>query len=56
MVPENDFHHKDPSPRNTGPKTVQNGPGGTGLPSSLTINAAKVEESTAEETGMTILF
>ncbi|KAH0631033.1 hypothetical protein JD844_004521 [Phrynosoma platyrhinos] len=50
MVPENDFHHKDPPTRNAGPTTVQNGPSGAGLPPSLTINAAKLEESTAEET------
>ncbi|XP_038604398.1 THO complex subunit 2 isoform X3 [Tachyglossus aculeatus] len=50
MVPENEFHHKDPPPRNAVAATVQNGPGGVGLPASLTINAAKLEESTAEET------
>ncbi|XP_053129747.1 THO complex subunit 2 isoform X2 [Hemicordylus capensis] len=50
MVPENDFHHKDPPTRNAVPTTVQNGPGGAGLPPALTINAAKLEESTAEET------
>nr|XP_008117893.1 PREDICTED: THO complex subunit 2 isoform X2 [Anolis carolinensis] len=52
MVPENDFHHKDAPTGNAVPKAVQNGPGGgAGLPpSSLTINAAKLEESTAEET------
>uniref|UniRef100_A0A8C3HLX2 THO complex subunit 2 n=1 Tax=Chrysemys picta bellii TaxID=8478 RepID=A0A8C3HLX2_CHRPI len=50
MVPENEFHHKDPPARNAVAATVQNGPGGAGLPASLTINAAKLEESTAEET------
>ncbi|KAF7244896.1 THO complex subunit 2 [Varanus komodoensis] len=50
MVPENDFHHKDPPTRNAVPAAVQNGPGGAGLPPSLTMNAAKLEESTAEET------
>ncbi|XP_077163774.1 THO complex subunit 2 isoform X2 [Paroedura picta] len=48
MVPENDFHHKDPPTRNVVPTTVQNGPGGTGLPP-LIVNSAKLEESTAEE-------
>ncbi|XP_053229209.1 THO complex subunit 2 [Podarcis raffonei] len=50
MIPENDFHHKDPPTKNAVPTTVQNGPGGAGLTSSLTVNAAKLEESTAEET------
>uniref|UniRef100_A0A8D0CBS1 THO complex subunit 2 n=1 Tax=Salvator merianae TaxID=96440 RepID=A0A8D0CBS1_SALMN len=50
MVPENDFHQKDLPTRNAVPATVQNGPGGGGLPPSLTINASKLEESTAEET------
>uniref|UniRef100_A0A670ZXV4 THO complex subunit 2 n=1 Tax=Pseudonaja textilis TaxID=8673 RepID=A0A670ZXV4_PSETE len=50
MVPENDFHQKDLPTRNAVPTMVQNGPGGAGLPP-LTINAAKLEESTAEETG-----
>ncbi|KAJ6663264.1 hypothetical protein lerEdw1_010400 [Lerista edwardsae] len=49
MVPENDFHHKDPPTRNAVPTAVQNGPAGIGLPPSLTIGAAKLEESTAEE-------
>lgn len=55
MVPENDFHHKDSPTRNAVPTTVQNGPGGGGLPPSLTVNAAKLEESTAEETGMAVV-
>ncbi|XP_074133579.1 THO complex subunit 2 isoform X1 [Sminthopsis crassicaudata] len=50
MIPENEFHHKDPPPRNAVAATVQNGPGGVGLSTSLTINAAKLEESTTEET------
>lgn len=55
MIPENDFHHKDPPTKNAVPTTVQNGPGGAGLASStLTVNAAKLEESTAEETGMSV--
>lgn len=51
MVPENEFHHKDPPARNAVAATVQNGPGGAGLPASLAVNTAKLEESTAEETG-----
>ncbi|XP_068813870.1 THO complex subunit 2 isoform X5 [Struthio camelus] len=50
MVPENEFHHKDPPARNAVAATVQNGPGGAGMPTSLSINTAKLEESTAEET------
>lgn len=50
MVPENDFHQKDLPTRNAVPTMVQNGPGGAGLPP-LTINTAKLEEGTAEETG-----
>ncbi|XP_068930132.1 THO complex subunit 2 isoform X6 [Petaurus breviceps papuanus] len=50
MIPENEFHHKDPPPRNAVAATVQNGPGGVGLSTSVTINAAKLEESTTEET------
>ncbi|XP_072482055.1 THO complex subunit 2 isoform X7 [Notamacropus eugenii] len=50
MIPENEFHHKDPPPRNAVAATVQNGPGGVGISTSLTINAAKLEESTTEET------
>ncbi|KAL7979484.1 hypothetical protein Chor_004642 [Crotalus horridus] len=49
MVPENDFHQKDLPTRNAVPTMVQNGPGAAGLPP-LTINTAKLEESTAEET------
>ncbi|XP_070615984.1 THO complex subunit 2 isoform X1 [Erythrolamprus reginae] len=49
MVPENDFHQKDLPNRNALPTMVQNGPGGVGLPP-LTISAAKLEESAAEET------
>ncbi|XP_015682264.1 THO complex subunit 2 [Protobothrops mucrosquamatus] len=49
MVPENDFHQKDLPTRNAVPTMVQNGPGGAGLPP-LTINTAKLEEGTAEET------
>uniref|UniRef100_A0A8C3KX94 THO complex subunit 2 n=1 Tax=Chrysolophus pictus TaxID=9089 RepID=A0A8C3KX94_CHRPC len=50
MIPENEFHHKDPPARNAVAATVQNGPGGAGMPTSLTINTAKLEESAAEET------
>lgn len=51
MIPENEFHHKDPPARNAVPATVQNGPGGAGMPTSLTINTVRLEEGTAEETG-----
>uniref|UniRef100_A0A803YLS2 THO complex subunit 2 n=1 Tax=Meleagris gallopavo TaxID=9103 RepID=A0A803YLS2_MELGA len=50
MIPENEFHHKDPPARNAVAATVQNGPGGAGMPTSLTINTAKLEENAAEET------
>ncbi|OXB75785.1 UNVERIFIED_CONTAM: hypothetical protein H355_012294 [Colinus virginianus] len=50
MIPENEFHHKDPPARNAVAATVQNGPGGAGMPTSLAINTAKLEESAAEET------
>ncbi|XP_027754008.1 THO complex subunit 2 isoform X1 [Empidonax traillii] len=50
MIPENEFHHKDPPARNAVPATVQNGPGGAGMPTSLTINTVRLEEGTAEET------
>lgn len=56
MIPENEFHHKDPPARNAVAATVQNGPGGAGMPASLTINTAKLEESTAEETGKQTWF
>ncbi|XP_045691270.1 LOW QUALITY PROTEIN: THO complex subunit 2-like [Phyllostomus hastatus] len=47
MIPENEFHHKDPPPRNAVP-SIQNGPGGGS--SSLSIgNASKHHESSAEE-------
>lgn len=55
MIPEKDFHDKDPPTRNAVPTTVQNGPAGAGLPPSLSVNAAKLEESTAEETGMAVV-
>jgi THO complex subunit 2 len=49
MIPENEFHHKDPPPRNA-VASVQNGPGG-GTSSSSIGNASKSDESGAEETG-----
>jgi len=51
MIPENEFHHKDPPARNAVAATVQNGPGGAGMPTSLTINTVRLEEGTTEETG-----
>ncbi|XP_069749018.1 THO complex subunit 2 isoform X5 [Narcine bancroftii] len=49
MVPENEFHHKDPPARSATPATVQNGPGTIAQPSAATTNAAKAEEGTNEE-------
>lgn len=51
MIPENEFHHKDPPARNAVAATVQNGPGGAGMPTSLAINTVRLEEGTTEETG-----
>ncbi|XP_063793311.1 THO complex subunit 2 isoform X1 [Pseudophryne corroboree] len=50
MVPENEFHHKDPPARNIIPPPVQNGPGTSSQSASVLVNAAKPEESTAEDT------
>uniref|UniRef100_K9IPE4 THO complex subunit 2 n=1 Tax=Desmodus rotundus TaxID=9430 RepID=K9IPE4_DESRO len=47
MIPENEFHHKDPPPRNA-VASVQNGPGG-GSSSSSIGSASKSDESSAEE-------
>uniref|UniRef100_A0A2K6S519 THO complex subunit 2 n=1 Tax=Saimiri boliviensis boliviensis TaxID=39432 RepID=A0A2K6S519_SAIBB len=48
MIPENEFHHKDPPPRNA-VASVQNGPGGG--PSSSSIGStSKSDESSTEET------
>uniref|UniRef100_A0A2K5EI19 THO complex subunit 2 n=1 Tax=Aotus nancymaae TaxID=37293 RepID=A0A2K5EI19_AOTNA len=50
MIPENEFHHKDPSPRNA-VASVQNGPGSGPSPSSSSIGStSKSDESSAEET------
>ncbi|EGW11920.1 THO complex subunit 2 [Cricetulus griseus] len=48
MIPENEFHHKDPPPRNA-VASVQNGPGG-GTSSSSLGSASKSDESGTEET------
>ncbi|KAK2490112.1 hypothetical protein MC885_011648 [Smutsia gigantea] len=48
MIPENEFHHKDPSPRNA-VASVQNGPGG-GPSSSSTGSASKSDETSNDET------
>ncbi|KAI5935692.1 THO complex subunit 2 [Manis javanica] len=48
MIPENEFHHKDPSPR-TAVASLQNGPGGGPSPSS-TGSASKSDESSNDET------
>ncbi|XP_042196497.1 THO complex subunit 2 isoform X1 [Callorhinchus milii] len=50
MVPENEFHHKDPPARSTTPSTVQNGPGTLTQPAAATATATKPEEGSAEET------
>ncbi|KAF4026732.1 hypothetical protein G4228_019018 [Cervus hanglu yarkandensis] len=48
MIPENEFHHKDPPPRNA-VASVQNGPGGG--PSSSSIGSvSKSDESSTEDT------
>ncbi|XP_016063723.1 PREDICTED: THO complex subunit 2-like [Miniopterus natalensis] len=47
MIPENEFHHKDPTPRNA-VANVQNGPGG-GSSSSSIGSASKSHENSAEE-------
>uniref|UniRef100_A0A4X2LDQ8 THO complex subunit 2 n=1 Tax=Vombatus ursinus TaxID=29139 RepID=A0A4X2LDQ8_VOMUR len=52
MVPENEFHHKDLRPTNVVAALVQNVSGGVGLTSSLSVTAAKVEESCTEDTGI----
>lgn len=48
MVPENDFHHKDPPVRSAAPVAIQNGPSGVSQAAAITVNAAKPEESTEE--------
>uniref|UniRef100_A0A7N9AXV8 THO complex subunit 2 n=1 Tax=Mastacembelus armatus TaxID=205130 RepID=A0A7N9AXV8_9TELE len=48
MVPENEFHHKEPPARSTTPATQQNGPGSTGKPATST---SKTEEGTPEDGG-----
>ncbi|XP_051824481.1 THO complex subunit 2-like [Antechinus flavipes] len=50
MIPESEFHHKDPPPRNIVAAPIQNGAGGVGLTTSLSITATKVEESSTEDT------
>ncbi|XP_072287393.1 THO complex subunit 2 [Pyxicephalus adspersus] len=49
MVPENEFHHKDPPARSVIPSPVQNGPGTVNQSASVMVNATKPEESTAED-------
>ncbi|XP_007951557.1 THO complex subunit 2 [Orycteropus afer afer] len=48
MIPENEFHHKDPPPRNA-VASVQNGPG-CGPSSTSLGSTSKSDESSAEET------
>ncbi|KAG9478503.1 THO complex subunit 2 isoform X2 [Eleutherodactylus coqui] len=49
MVPENEFHHKDSPARNVLPSAVQNGPGAASQSATVLMNAAKPEESGAED-------
>ncbi|XP_072285366.1 THO complex subunit 2-like [Pyxicephalus adspersus] len=49
MVPENEFHHKDPPARSVIPSPVQNGPGTVNQSPSVMVNATMPEESTAED-------
>ncbi|XP_073455534.1 THO complex subunit 2 [Aquarana catesbeiana] len=49
MVPENEFHHKDPPARSVIPAQVQNGPGTVSQSVSVMVNTVKPEESTAED-------
>ncbi|XP_040179868.1 THO complex subunit 2 [Rana temporaria] len=49
MVPENEFHHKDPPARSVIPAQVQNGPGTVSQSVSLMVNAVKPEESSADD-------
>lgn len=51
MVPENEFHHKDPPARSVIPAQVQNGPGTVSQSVSLMVNAVKPEESSADDAG-----
>ena len=48
MIPENEFHHKDPPPRNA-VASVQTGPG-AGPSSSSIGSVSKLDESSAEDT------
>ncbi|XP_053555090.1 LOW QUALITY PROTEIN: THO complex subunit 2 [Bombina bombina] len=49
MVPENEFHHKDPPARSFIPPVVQNGPTSASQSATVLVNAAKPEEVTAED-------
>uniref|UniRef100_A0A0P6J0X7 THO complex subunit 2 n=1 Tax=Heterocephalus glaber TaxID=10181 RepID=A0A0P6J0X7_HETGA len=48
MIPENEFHHKDPSPRNA-VASLQNGPGSGSSSSSSAGSSSKSDESSNEE-------
>ena len=51
MVPENEFHYKEPV-SSTNPGGLQNGPGNAGKPVTAAASAtSKNEEGTAEDTG-----
>ncbi|XP_043913221.1 THO complex subunit 2-like [Protopterus annectens] len=49
MVPENDFHHKDPPTRIAAPLPIQNGPGAIGVPAAITTNITKPEENSVDD-------
>ncbi|XP_053328983.1 THO complex subunit 2 [Spea bombifrons] len=49
MVPENEFHHKDPPARSTVPPTVQNGPGTASQSASVMVNAARPEDGATDD-------
>lgn len=48
MVPENEFHHKEPPARNVTPASQQNGPGSTGKPTTALM---KGEDGLSEDGG-----
>uniref|UniRef100_A0A8C9WHR6 THO complex subunit 2 n=1 Tax=Scleropages formosus TaxID=113540 RepID=A0A8C9WHR6_SCLFO len=49
MVPENEFHHKEPPVRSTTPANLQNGPGGASKPPASASGTGRSEEGVAED-------
>ncbi|KPP70892.1 THO complex subunit 2-like [Scleropages formosus] len=49
MVPENEFHHKEPPVRSTTPANLQNGPGGASKPPTSASGTGRSEEGVAED-------